>query len=82
MKLIITQVSSGKSQEMAWRRDGKAYNGTACSFLYNLARADRADFIVATEDGRNVPMQRACAAAAEEMNAIRNGRRIPAVPQF
>ena len=82
MKLIITQVSSGESKEMTWRGAGKGYNGTACSFLYNLARADRADFIVATEDGRSVPMQRACAAAAEEMNAIRNGRRIPAVPEF
>jgi len=80
MKLIITQVSSGTSQEMEWR--GKAYNGTACSFLYNLARGERADFTVATEDGRSIQMQRACAAAAEEMNAIRNGRRVPAVPQF
>lgn len=82
MNLTLTH-SSGKSFTMPWRPEGrKPYSNTAASFLYNLSRADRADWTVATEDGKNVPIGKACAAAAEEMNAVRNGRRIPALPQF
>lgn len=82
MKLTLTY-SSGESFTMPWRPEGrKSYSNTACSFLYNLNRAARADWTVTTEDGRAVPMGKACAAATTEMNAIRNGQRIPALPQF
>jgi hypothetical protein len=81
MNVTITQKSSGKAMEMVWRPEsGKAYSNTACSFLYNLPRAARADFKVEFE-GRIVT-KAAHAAASEEMNAIRNGRAIPALPQF
>jgi hypothetical protein len=75
--------TSGAILTMPWRPEGrKPYTGTAASFLYNLPRADCADWTVTTEDGRAVPMSKARAAAAAEMNAIRNGQRIPALPQL
>lgn len=82
MNLTLTH-TGGESFTMPWRPEGrKPYTSTAAAFLYNLSRADRANWTVTTEDGRVVSINKACAAAAEEMNAIRNGRRIPALPQF
>ena len=82
MEVTITQKSTGNSATMVWRREGrnKAYNGTACQFLYNLPRTELADFIVEL-DGRDVT-RAAYRAASAEMNAIRHGYRVPAMPKF
>lgn len=81
MNLILTHVS-GRSFTMPWRPEGReSYTNTAASFLYNLNRTDRADWTVEVE-GRIIPIGKACTAAAAEMNAIRNGQRIPPLPQF
>ena len=80
MNVTITQKSTGKSMEMVWRPERGAYSNTACSFLYNLPRVARSDFRVEFE-GRIVT-KAAHAAADAEMNAIRNGRAIPALPKF
>ncbi len=81
MTITLTH-TSGRTIDLPWRPEGrKPYSGTAVSFLYNLPRGERANWS-ASIDGRAISMNKACGAAAEEMNAIRSGRRTPALPQF
>lgn len=73
---------TGKEFTMPWRPEGRRpYTNTAASFLFNLARTERADWTV-TVDGREVPIHKAYGAAAEEMNALHSGRRLPPLPKF
>ena len=81
MTITITKKATGESRTMNWR-GSRNYARTACSFLYNLSRSERGEFALTTEDGREINMAKACAAAAAEMNAIRNGRRVPPLPDL
>jgi len=73
--------SSGKTIELPWRKGTKVYAGTLCSFLYNLTRAERADWKL-SKDGREISLAKAIAFASKEMNAVRHGQRIPAEPEL
>ena len=73
--------TTGKTIELPWRTDGKVYARTLCSFLYNLTRAERANWKL-SKDGREINLAKAIAFAAKEMNAVRHGQRVPAEPEL